>query len=178
MTAIVGIAHKGKVLIGGDSVGGAGTFAAVRSDRKVWSTGNFVFGFTTSFRMGQLLRYSLSIPPLKVGQTVDEYMVVDFVDAARTCLTTGGYATQQDGAEQGGSFLVGTSGRLFSIEDDYQVAEWAVGYHAIGSGNTVALGALHATEGQAPHDRIVKALEAAAEFSAFVRPPFVIETTI
>ena len=62
MTCIVGLEHKGKVYIGGDSAGVAGYSLSVRADQKVFINGNFIFGFTSSFRMGQILRFGFNPP--------------------------------------------------------------------------------------------------------------------
>ena len=62
MTCIVGLVHEGVVYIGGDSAGVAGLSLVVRADEKVLRNGDFLMGFTTSFRMGQLLRYKLDPP--------------------------------------------------------------------------------------------------------------------
>ena len=65
MTCIAAIKHEGKVYIGADSAAGKGTYLTLRADEKVFKNGKFGFGFTSSFRMGQLLRYRLSPPEQK-----------------------------------------------------------------------------------------------------------------
>ena len=67
MTCIVGLVHEGTVFIGGDSAGVAGLSLVVRADEKVFRNGDFLMDFTTSFRMGQLLRYNPDSPPKIVG---------------------------------------------------------------------------------------------------------------
>lgn len=173
MTCIVGIAKGGTVYIGGDSAGVSGLDLIVRQDRKVFINGDFVMGFTTSFRMGQLIQYAFKPPKRHPDTPVMAFMVTEFVNALRECLKAGGYATQKDGAEQAGCFLVGYCGRLFTIEGDYQVAESASGYHAVGCGEAFALGVLYATSAVSDqHARLALALEAAQAYSAGVRAPF------
>jgi ATP-dependent protease HslVU (ClpYQ) peptidase subunit len=175
VTCIVGIVENGKVTIGGDSAGVAGYVVTIRSDPKVFRVGSFLIGFTSSFRMGQLLRYTFHAPELPEGMDVFDYMVKMFAENARECLKTGGYAKKESEQESGGNFLVGYAGRLFSVDSDYQIAESACGYMAIGSGSEVALGALFATQGQPVRGRIQTALTAAEQFTAYVRRPFIIE---
>lgn len=175
MTCIVGIAEGGKVCIGGDSAGVSGYTVTVRSDPKVFRTGAFLVGFTTSYRMGQLLRYAFHAPVQPEGVDTFEYMVTLFVETIRECLKTGGYAKKELEQETGGSFLVGYAGHLFQIDNDYQVGECAEGYMAVGSGKEIALGALYVTRGQAPHARVEAALAAAAHHTAYICGPFVIE---
>lgn len=176
MTCIVGVVHSGKVFIGGDSVGVGDWERIDRVDRKVFRNDGVVIGFTTSYRMGQLLRYQLKPPALKDGQDLMEYMVVDFVEAVRKTLKDGGFAKKENEVEKGGVFLVGTRGRLFTIEGDYQVGETGDGYAACGWGAQVALGALHASKKLAPRHRITAALKASEYHSRCVRGPFHIES--
>lgn len=175
MTCIVGITDGHTVTIGGDSAGSDGWHVAVRSDSKVFQVGPYLMGFTTSYRMGQLLRYSLSIGEPDTWD-VDRFMATTFIDAVRECLTAGGYAKNDSGREEGGQFLVGIHGRLYVVDEDYQVGHTIAGYAAVGSGYLVALGSLHSTA-QTPLDsrsRTVMALEAAVELTSGVRPPFTV----
>lgn len=173
MTCIVAIEHNGIVHIGGDSAGVSGLSLTVRADEKVFTKDPFVMGFTTSFRMGQLLRYKLTVAGKPEDMDEVEYMSTWFVDAVRNCLKAGGYARTYDGHESGGTFLVGYRGRLYIIDSDYQVGIPADGYAAVGCGEDLALGALHATRQLKPEKRIEVALEAAERFSGGVRRPFV-----
>lgn len=181
MTCIVGIVAGGKVCIGGDSaaVGGWDSHGLVaRTDRKVFRNGNFVMGFTTSFRMGQLLAFNFHPPAPRAGTDLLAYMVTDFADAARTAMKSGGYAKIRDQAEEGGEFLVGYAGRLFHLESDFQVGESVHGFDACGCAAPVALGSLRSTRSWSdPAQRLKEALECAEAFSGGVRSPFVFEET-
>lgn len=173
MTCIVGLIHKGKVYMGGDSAGVAGTDVQNRKDVKVFNNGPFVMGFTTSFRMGQLLQFSLKVEQkIKPRQDVMEYMVNVFIPAVQKCLKEGGWVS--DG-KQGGNFLVGFKGRLFEIQGDYQVAEVSEEYNAVGCGENYAKGSLYSNRHiKDPVERINDALKAAEHFSSGVRSPFTI----
>lgn len=175
MTCIVGIAEQGKVYIGGDSAATSGYVVTLRADPKVFRIGRFLVGFTTSFRMGQLIRYAFHPPEVPGGMDVFQYMVTMFIDNLRECLKAGGYARRDAEQESGGSFLVGYAGRLFAIDNDYQVAESTSPYAAVGSGAETALGALYATRGAPAWQRINTALEAASQHTVYVRGPFIIE---
>jgi ATP-dependent protease HslVU (ClpYQ) peptidase subunit len=171
VTCIVGIEYDGGVVIGADSAGVAGYSITVRADTKVFRNSEYVMGFTGSFRMGQLLRYSL-IPPLPENWDVDRFMATDFVQAVRECLRDGGYARNDSGSEQGGVFLVGIRGRLYRIDVDYQIGRSVDNYEAVGSGEEFALGAMFASAHLPPEERARLALEAAAHHSSAVCPPF------
>lgn len=177
MTCIVGLAHEGVVYIGGDSAGVADDWGlTVRADSKVFQNGPFLIGFSSSFRMGQLLRYAFEPPVHAEGVSVEKYMATTFVDAVRDCLKAGGYAHKENEVEAGGVFIVGYRGRLFQIDSDYQVGVSADPYTAIGCGALIALGSLYATErrGVVARSRVTLALEAAERHSAGVRGPFTV----
>jgi ATP-dependent protease HslVU (ClpYQ) peptidase subunit len=180
LTCIIGVVHEDKVYMGGDSAGVGGYALIIRADEKVFQNGPFLMGFTTSFRMGQLLWYSLSAPAHPFdgnGQPIDtyKYMVTIFINAVRQCLKDGGYASTEKGQEFGGTFLVGYKGKLFMIQDNYQVAESVDNFQSVGCGDEIARGALCVTPDLPPEQRIKLALEAAERYSAGVRGPFLIK---
>lgn len=173
MTCIVGIAHEGKVILGADSAGTGGYDQRIRRDRKVFKNGELIFGFTSSFRMGQLLQFALTPPPINEGQEAYDYAVKALVPAIRDTLRSGGFMTTTDGRESGGVFLVGFRGRLFYIDSDFQVGEGVEPYEAVGCGENYAMGAMHALGSDvAPMVRLQAGLDAAAKFSAGVAGPF------
>ncbi len=172
MTCIVGLVQDDKIYMGADRAGVSKMSLSVRADPKVFVREPFIMGFTSSFRMGQLLQYKFSVPEIGKEQDVFAYMATIFVDAVRACLKSGGFAKKKDEEESGGQFLVGYAGRLFTIESDYQVAEDVVSYAATGCGQDIALGSLFSTPLADPEFRLSVALEAAEAFSAGVRRPF------
>jgi ATP-dependent protease HslVU (ClpYQ) peptidase subunit len=176
MTCIVGLSTKGKVFIGGDSAGVSGWNLEVRKDSKVFRNGSFVFGFTSSFRMGQLLRYKFEAPEINTDD-IYKYMVTSFVDSIRDCFKGGGYASKEKEQESGGVFLVGLKDRLFEVDSDYQVGESLNGIASCGCGDQIAKGSLFSSRGKSPEARVRTALEAAESFSAGVRGPFIILST-
>ena len=176
MTCIVGLVDNEKVYIGGDSAGVAGLNLCKRADEKVFRNGDFIMGFTTSFRMGQLLRYDFVPPKRYPDVDIYKYMVTEFINEVRSCLKRGGYAEKDKDVESGGTFLVGYSGRLFTIEGDYQVGENIYPFDSCGCGFPFALGSLYSSKSNPdPECRVVLALKAAQEFSAGVSEPFHIE---
>jgi ATP-dependent protease HslVU (ClpYQ) peptidase subunit len=176
MTCIVALEHEGTVWVGGDSAGIDGLSICNRADEKVFINENLIMGFCGSFRIGQLLRYSLEVPEQSVKQTDDmEYLVNDFVDAVRELLNEKGAAKKENELEEHeSSFIVGFKGKIYVVEEDYQVGRPRENYAAVGCGAQIALGALYATRNSnmQPQDRLRVALEAAAEYSAGVRGPF------
>lgn len=178
MTCIVGLVSKdGSVIIGGDSAGVAGLSIAVRKDAKVFRVGAFLYGFTSSFRMGQIIRYSFKSPDHDPRWDVDTYLRTVWLDDLRKAFTAGGYSKKDNNVETGGTFLLGYRSRLFEVEGDFQIGEHATDYAAVGCGDDIAKGAMFAlaTSAIPETDRVRIALESAAQHSAGVRGPFVIE---
>jgi hypothetical protein len=155
--------------------GVAGYELSVRADAKVFRNGPMLFGFTSSFRMGQLLRYALTVPDHDPRVDIDKFMATTFINAVRACLKENGFAERRNEAESGGQFLVGYRSRLFYVGDDYQVGEAADGFNAVGCGHDIAKGALAVTAHLAGRDRVLAALGAAERYSAGVRAPFLVD---
>lgn len=170
MTCIVGVTDGSTVTIGADSAGVSGWDLTVRADAKVWACNGWAFGFTTSFRMGQILRWSF-VPPERTVP-LEAFMATTFVDGVRRCLKDGGWATTENGHETGGAFLVGHAGRLFTVQSDFQVSESVDPFATLGCGAAHALGALHLVRGGDTKDCVVRVLEVAEKCSVGVRGPF------
>lgn len=172
MTCIAAIKDGDSIYIGGDSAGVAGLSVCERADSKVFNNGPFIMGFTSSFRMGQLLKYKFRAPKQTTEQKDHEYLVCDFIDSVQKCFAENGFGERG----RGGCFLLGYNKNLYHIDSDFQVGIPSVGYDAVGCGSDLALGSLHSTAGliKDPEKRIMMALEAAAKFSGGVMAPFLI----
>ena len=163
MTCIIGLVYGDNVYIGGDSAAVAGFEVRRTKQPKVFRLGEMAIGYTTSFRMGQLLQYNVCMEQPADGQDLMEYMVHDFVELVRNCFKEHGFTKVENNQESSGTFLVGFRGRLFSIEDEFQVCENNDGIEAIGCGRQYALGAIRMTGGYAiPEAKIRNAVDVAA----------------
>lgn len=175
MTCIVAVEDKGTIYMGGDSAGVAGLSISIRADEKVFLNGPFIMGFTTSFRMGQLLRFKFVPPAQPAGVDDLRYMVTDFIDAVRKSFFDNGFGKKDH--NEGGNFLVGYKGKLYHIGSDFQVGIPTNQHDAVGCGRDLALGALYATKlikTMNPSKRVITALEAATAHSAGVAAPYVV----
>jgi ATP-dependent protease HslVU (ClpYQ) peptidase subunit len=176
MTCIVAYEKDGKVWMGGDSAGvdGESLRISARGDQKVFQNGEYLIGFTTSFRMGQLLRYKFNPSPCP-DWDLEKHMTTTFVDQVRECFSKNGFDKKSEhGQHNGGTFLIGTHGRIFVIHDDFQLGWNRVPYNSCGCGHALALGCMYGLHNQdcEPELIVQLALESAAEFSAGVRGPF------
>jgi ATP-dependent protease HslVU (ClpYQ) peptidase subunit len=178
MTCIAALVHNGTVHMGGDSAGVGGYDLTLRADPKVFVHGVHVIGFTTSFRMGQIIQYHAEIPdPAKGCNDLMEHMVTKFIPAVRTALKKHAYTKVDNNREEGGTFLVGVYSHLFMVGSDFQVGESLAGIDAVGCGADYALGAMAAAPQRKPIKRLELALGIAEKFSAGVRRPFIIRRT-
>lgn len=175
MTCIIAVAHEGKVYMGADSISSNGYNRHITALRKVFRVGEFLIGYTSSFRMGQILQYHLEVRQQQDGETDERYMVVAFIEAVRACLKEKGYTTVSNNTEEGGVFLVGYRGRVYRVDDDFQVNHYSSDVAVCGAGEDYALGVMMALPDWKPEDRVRRALEISAELSALVSPPFHIE---
>ena len=145
MTCIAGCTQGNHVFIGGDSAGSNRHQIHTRSDAKIFKNKKMLFGFTSSFRMGQLLRHVLIIPDHPESMKTITYLHTKFLPAVISCLQDNLYANVKDNEITGGTFLLGYQGKLYTIYDDFQISESADCFSAVGCGESYAYGAWHAT---------------------------------
>ena len=176
MTCVVGVVQKGRVYIGVDSAAVQGWTRRASQVSKVFRRGPFLIGYTTSFRMGQLLEHHLNVPAQTDKVSDMTFMVTQFIEAVRVLLKEKGFTKIESNTEKGGQFLVGYRGQLYTIESDFQVGHQVEQFDAIGSGAEFALGAVKALEGKKPQVRVRRALEIAAHLNMGVCGPFTLKT--
>lgn len=177
MTCVVGMADKGKVYIGTDSLGICGSEVQIRADKKPFKNGPFIFGCAGSFRVLQLLQYVFVTPKHPDRMGLMSYMVGPFTKALRECFNFNGVDPNQVFAGPS-AFLTGYQGRLFVVYTDYQIGETHNGFAAVGSGALPALGALEILHKQKMSTpvKLKRALEAASKYVATVRGPFHVQS--
>lgn len=186
MTCIVGIEKDGKVYIGGDSasVDGGNLNVDIVTTPKIFIRDEYIMGYTTSWRMGQILNFCGSLPtPPAESETVndlDKFMVTTFIPKVQKIFEQENFIPQHSDVKHGGgSFLVGTRGRLYTVHGDWQCIHQSRGWDAVGCGGSFALGSLYATRSCQHWEisiRINEALACAAYYSGGVKPPFIVRS--
>ena len=180
-TCIVGLKHDGKVYIGGDSLGSTSNSGTINKTKKVFHLQNkpeIIVGYTSSYRMGQLLQYSSSLfndDDFLINDRIDErYLVNTFIPNIQKLFKDGGYQRSHSDEVSGGTFLLGYKDKLYKVQEDYSILESNNDYTACGCGEDFALGSLFTTEKSllTPEQRIEFALQSASNFSIGVAPPF------
>jgi ATP-dependent protease HslVU (ClpYQ) peptidase subunit len=136
MTCIVGIENNGVVHLGGDIQGTGGNNKIVHTQPKVFNRKGVLFGFTTSYRFGQILEHSLPTPVVPEDQDdVYRWLITVLIPDIRKALRDEGY-------EGGGNCLIGVRGQLWELQNDFSVLRSVRGYAAVGSGYEYAMGSL------------------------------------
>jgi len=160
--------------MGGDSAGVGSYNIRTHKDPKVFMRPPFIIGFTTSFRMGQLLMSDerFSIREQKKLESEYDYIVSAFIPAIQKLFEEGGFLKRSNEVKSGGTFILGYKDHLFTIDNDFQVAEFEEDYTACGCGEDYALGSLFSSSNDKIVDKIEQALKTAEYFSSGVRRPF------
>lgn len=178
MTCIVAIKKNGVVYMGADSAGVVGLSLLIRKDPKIYVVEDLIMGFTSSFRMGQLLGYQFKKPEHPAGILDHVYIATFFIEAVRKLFKDFGYSTIDNNSESGGHFLIGYRGEIYQVESDFQVGQVYEDFYAIGCGGELAMGSLYSTKKSTPIKRLEMALMAAQAFSTGVRAPFIFRQTV
>jgi ATP-dependent protease HslVU (ClpYQ) peptidase subunit len=180
VTVVVGIRGRKGVLLAGDSQASTPWSNRKVADSKTFAISELVaIAYCGSARLGNLLTYhtdGLDDPPL--GRDEHRWAVRDFIPFVRWVAEEHGYLEIHHNAETLGdaAFLLAVRGRLFTVDTDMQVAEHRLPYDALGSGDDVAIGAMHSQLGDQDgpvEDRRLErvashAIAAASEFTNFV----------
>lgn len=189
MTCIIGLEHQGKVYIGCDSISLNGWAKDITAVKKVFRKGDMLIGIAGNPRQMQILQYFVMDMPHPASMTDEEYLVRTIVEQARVAFRQCGFTETDNGRETGASFLIGYRGKLYSVENGFQLCRSARGYTAMGVGDDFALGALQAlmsedeymVQSLPPEILLRRSLEVAGELSSGVCGPYyveVLDTTI
>lgn len=145
MTCIIGyVDTKGNGHMVGDSAGTNVTYHS-RIDlhsAKIFEKCGMLIGYTTSFRMGQILEHCLEFPDRTAGLTDFEYLIRQLVPAIRKVFVEEKYI--QDTDKQGGNFIIVWKGAVYEIQGDFSVFNHSRGFASCGSGNSHAQGFIEA----------------------------------
>lgn len=174
MTCIVGLVEGDRVWMGGDSAfSNMHTHELIAcSNPKVFRNGAFLVGVCGSARVGDVLRYSFTPPKHPRRMDVGRFMRTVFVDAVREAFRRGGLYKKDEPEEVESCVLFGYRKKLFVLEEDLHIHEAIDDFAAVGSGGSVASGAMVVSQGVPARKRIRAALEAAERYTASVRRPF------
>ena len=170
MTTIVAKKYADKVVIGSDSLVTATRKYNHPQMAKITERGQYLIagaGLSSACDIAQ----HIFIPP-KATETdkkdLYHFMIAKFVPALKQCFKDNDFKLESDDDETRFSFLVAINGEVFDIADDFAICLDSDGIYGIGSGSSLAIGALK--QGAS----IKKALTIASEKDPYTAPPFLI----
>lgn len=135
MTCIIGyIDENGVGHMAGDTAGTA-VSQHYRTDNvhaKVFNNNGMLIGYTSSFRMGQILEHSFIPPEHVTGLSDYQYMVKCVVPAIRKAFVDESFMGKEE--KHGGSFLIIYNSKLFVVQEDFAVFERPNNFDSCGSG--------------------------------------------
>lgn len=147
------------------------------------ATGDEVLlGFAGSPRIGQVLRYDLTLPSIGEQEAPERYLTRALVPAVRATLAEHGVLRADRGVDSLGetALLIGLRGRLFVLDNDLAWSESEDPFAAVGVGAPYAKGYLAATEWRSakgmptPWGVLRGALTVAERFNAACGEPFTV----
>ena len=167
MTVIVGVAHQGKVYMGGDRGMSDKEFIGSILQPKVRKVGPLIIGYSASQGTGQLAHVAnYSLPN---EDSLEAWLRMEFCDAYQKAADL--FKIDVNTEDNGADLLVGVYGRLFEVTtQDWSVSEY--GEIATGSGFSYAMGSLYSTrDWDNPRQRVKEALQAAIRYSPSCSKP-------
>lgn len=178
MTCIIGMVKDDHIFMAGDLLGSNGFTKKSYPDSKVFVNGDFIIGYTSSFRMGQLLQYNWVQPPRLEKLTNREYLQVDVIESMKECFVACGYGAKDKEGDSGGNFLIGYKGGLYEMQHDFSLLK-SEDFIAVGSGcyHAEAAMSILVDSGLPPDMILAKSISVAARFTTSVSEECTIATT-
>jgi len=173
MSVVVGLVTPSGCWLGGDSFAGGGGMCIRAASPKVGKFGNLLLGFVGEWRVGQQYFEAAKKMGTPTLPQLIHYVQPDVIENQKA-----------DEVDNSWFLLAIENERLYEIDSTKAVIEVrnvdGVSYDAIGDGGSIALGALFVAglDGQEDGSSVVRALEASAEHSPWVRYPFEIVSVI
>lgn len=174
MTCIIAHTDGVSSFLAGDKLGSNGFTKTVQTEPKVFEK-EFIklhddgltrtkevmaLGYTTSFRMGQLLNYNLNLPEQDASQTFSQYLVLKVIPIIRQMFKEEWGARDASQDVGGGQFIILHNHTIYEVQEDFSVLQPKTRITAVGSGTYHAIAAMQAyieveNESKKPlHERI------------------------
>jgi len=143
MTAIVGIQGKGWAVIAADSMttyDDKPYFS--KSFEKVTRKGDYVFAFAGDAIAGNIANFIWAPPKVIKTVPTDIFIQTKVLPSLREVMTENNYAPSTNDKDAGFDALICLNGIIYEVDQDYLWSRDDRGLYAVGSGGSIALGAL------------------------------------
>lgn len=168
MTCIVACIEHGKAYIAGDKAGANGFTKNITVKPKLFKKDNIIFGYTTSFRMGQILEHELILPERSVNETLTHYVYTKLVKSIIKCFKDNGFGGKDDTiGDIGGNFIFIIENNIFEMQSDFSIIEHECNFCSVGSGTyhaTAAMEVLMKYTKLKPQEKLKEAIRVASKF--------------
>jgi len=171
MTVVVGAISGKHVWLAADSYCSDGELAERRQEPKIVRIGPIGLGFSGSVRKERVLVSAIERILTKRKRVTAAWLKSGFLDELRAAIKD-----EKDQALEG-SLMIAHASCIYYIDDDLALCTPYLPYAAIGSGRSIALGALafaHESDMLVnhPEDTLATVLEITSRHSHFVRAPY------
>jgi len=173
MTTIIGVQYEDSCTMVADSLvsDDSGRTWVHPDMTKLNQRGDFIIGGSGEVAPCDIAQHIWNPPKVTLADKKDIYhfMISKAMPSLRKCLKDNGYNFEEEQEKGAGSrfdFIIAVNGQLFEVADDLSVTRNIDGFYAVGSGSSIALGALHA--GAKP----LKAVQIAAKLSIYTDGPY------
>ena len=192
MTCIIAAEANGKVYMGADSVALDRTYDFdVIEGSKMFRRGEMLIGCAGQPRQAQIVKHYAHLPsqPSDINKTLpgyrdrsDDQYLMAFIENIRTALRDYGCMEMENGIEAGCNLIIGYHGKVYAVENHFQIHRSRRGCIATGVGAPYALASL-LTSMRPPvswervdmTDKITVALQIASQLCVAVYAPFQVE---
>lgn len=139
MTCIMAIeTSDDNVVLAGDYLGSNGFTKAIFAGSKIFKHSNMMFGYTSTFRFGQIIECLLDDNTLYPPSNKDEtytWLVRNFIPKLKDTLKDEDYNT-------GGNAIIVVNAQVWEVQPDFSVLRAESGVNAVGSGEYHAISSM------------------------------------
>lgn len=180
MTTLIGIQGRNWALLGADSriADDSRIYKLPKGHSKIIEHELFTIACAGDLRAINILQSELKLPRTFVAKDDAHFMTAFLIPAIRKAFADAGYEKTTEGQSTHDSeFLVIFNGKIYELGSDYSWVQDARGIYGLGSGGSLALGALACLSGDLvsraeARKWASKALEVACEYNSDSAPPF------
>jgi hypothetical protein len=170
MTTIIAVQHKNGVKFGADSLVTANRKFNHPRMVKISQRGQFIIAGAGEAAACDIAQH-LWTPPNPMAtdkKDIYHFVIAKVVPSLKQCFKENEYKWDKDSddGDYNFAFLIAVCGEVFDIADDFAVSLDSSGFYGVGSGSSLALGALEAGAG------IEQALEIASKHDPYTGAPY------
>lgn len=161
MTCIVAVRNnEGEVIFAGDTLASDGKMKTKVSG-KVFSVGDFHFGWSGHPRLNQIIKYAWTPPPKLAGQSDEEFIHLEVVNSLKETLMHYDNGDKKRPDELGDTIIIVYKGRIYEMEFSFAIFEYD-NFASVGSGSTFARG-FYAGNGYKYDDKLLPSMYGSLE---------------